>query len=59
MYGNMVHPHLPTHERFLDIAQEGNNYPHPANLIDLNFQPLEVVSRYSYLFNLRPNINKY
>ena len=38
---------------------EGNNYPHPANLIDLNFQLLEVVSRYSYLFNLRPNINKY
>ena len=44
-----------------------NNYP--ANLIYLNFYPLEVVSRYrdsqlqvcknySYLFNLRPNICK-
>ena len=42
-------------------------YPYPAKLIYLNFQPLEVVSRYrdtqpqvvenySYLFNLRPNI---
>ena len=41
-----------------------------ANLIYLIFQPLEVVSRYrdaqpqvvqnySYLFNLRPNIDKY
>ena len=39
-------------------------------LIHLNFQPLEVVSRYrdpqhqlvenySYLFNLRPNVYKY
>ena len=43
--------------------------PSPAKLIYLNFQPLEVVSRYcdpqlqvgenySYLFNLRPNIFK-
>ena len=43
--------------------------PYPAKLINLNFQPLEFVSRYrdpqpqvvenySYLFNLRPNINK-
>ena len=43
-----------------------------AKLINLNFQPLEVVSRYSdpqpqvvenysymYLFNFRPNINRY
>ena len=44
--------------------------PYPAKLIYLNFQQLEVVSRYrdpqpqvvendSYLFNLRPNIYKY
>ena len=44
--------------------------PSPAKAIYLNFQPLEVVSRYrdpqpqvvknySYLFNLRPNIYKY
>ena len=43
-------------------------YPFPAELSDLNFHPLEVVSRYreplqvggnySYLFNLRPNIYK-
>ena len=44
--------------------------PYPAEVIYLNFQPLEVVSRYrdpqpqvvenySYLFSLRPNINKY
>ena len=44
--------------------------PYHAKLIYLNFQPLEVVSRYrdpqpqviekySYLFNLRPNMNKY
>ena len=43
--------------------------PYPAKLIYLNFQPLEVVSRYrdpqlqvaenySYLFNLSPNIYK-
>ena len=41
--------------------------PYPAKVICLNFQPLEVVSRYrdpqpqvvenySYLFNLGPNI---
>ena len=41
--------------------------PHPVKLIYLNFQPLEVVSRYrdpqlkmgenyAYLFNLRSNI---
>ena len=44
--------------------------PYPAKLIYLNFQPLEVVSRYRdpqpqvaenyrYLFNLTPNIRKY
>ena len=44
--------------------------PYPAKLVYLNFQPLEVVSRYrdpqpqvvenySYLFNLRPNIYKF
>ena len=44
--------------------------PYPAKLIYLNFQPLEVVSRYrdpqpqvvknySYLFNLRLSIYKY
>ena len=43
--------------------------PYPPNLLYLNVQPLEVVSRYrdpqpqvvenySYLFNLRPNIYK-
>ena len=43
--------------------------PHPPKLNNLNFQPLEVVSRYrdpqpqvvenySYLFNLRRNIYK-
>ena len=43
---------------------------YPAELIYLNFQPLEAVSRYrdpqpqvvenySYLFNLRSNISKY
>ena len=43
--------------------------PYPAKLIDLNFQPLEVVSRYCdpqlqvgekylYLFNLKTNICK-
>ena len=43
--------------------------PYPAKLIDLNFQPLEVVSRYCdpqlqvgekylYLFNLRTNTCK-
>ena len=43
--------------------------PYPAKYIYLNFQPLEVVSRYrdpqpqvienySYLFNFRPNIYK-
>ena len=43
--------------------------PDPAKLFYLNFQPLEVVSRYrdpqpqvvenhSYLFNFRPNIYK-
>ena len=43
--------------------------PYPADLIHLNFQPLEFVSRYrdpqpqvvenySYLLNLRPNIYK-
>ena len=45
------------------------HYPYPAKLIYLNFQPLEVVSRYrdprpqvvenySYLLNLRTNIYK-
>ena len=44
--------------------------PYPAEIIYLNFQPLEVVSRYrdsqpqavenySYLFDLRPNIHKF
>ena len=44
--------------------------PYPANLIYLNFRPLEVVSRYrdpqlqvgenySYLFSLRQNICKF
>ena len=44
--------------------------PYPAKLIDLNFQPFEIVSRYrdpqpklvenySYLFKLRPNIYKF
>ena len=43
--------------------------PYPAKLVYLNFQPLEVVSRYrdpqpqvvenySYLINLRPNIHQ-
>ena len=42
----------------------------PAKLIYLNFEPLEVVSRYrdpqlqvvenySYMFNLKPDINKF
>ena len=46
-----------------------NITPYPAKLIYLNFQPLEVVSRYrdpqlqvvenyTYLFNLRPNMDK-
>ena len=44
--------------------------PYPDQLINFNFQPLEVVSRYrdpqpqvvenySYSFNLSPNIYKY
>ena len=57
----------------LDEIQHGrlaaiNDFdPYPTKLIYLNFQPLEVVSRYrtpqpqvvekySYLFNFRPNI---
>ena len=48
----------------------GSLTPFSAELINLNFQPLEVVSRYrdpqfqvaenySYFFNLRPNICKF
>ena len=60
---------------FIDVSHysgPGIKYvnPYPAKLIYLNFQPLEVVSRwrdtqpqvvenYSYLFNLRPNVYKY
>ena len=54
--------------RVNSFEQLGIN-PYPAKSIHLNFQPLEVVSRYrepqpqvvknySYLFNLGPNIYK-
>ena len=50
-------------------GQKGNINPYTAKLVYLNFQPLEVVSRYrdpqpqvvenySYLFNLGPTFYK-